>query len=166
MVTKKNIAILLFVCALAAVLYAVLYPDREQQVRRQLDRLSAYTGKQVDEPAMDSMTRAIQASKLFHEPCQITLAHPRLHGRFDRRGISQRISLVRNSFSRLTLSFHDISVTFPENNQADLSLTMRVQGVLRTKEPFDDVRELALMMVRRDGKWLIQRVAEVEILER
>ena len=55
---------------------------------------------------------------------------------------------------------------FPEDNRAEISLTMRIQGRLRDDEAFADVRELAMAMKQVDGEWLISLVEEIQVLER
>jgi len=163
---KKTVLFLLVCGLLGALAYFFLHSSREEQVRGQLERLCEYVHKKGDEPPLDSLTRAVRTGTLFSESCQVYFDNPRVEGRLNRKELARRISLARNSFSLLTLSFHDISMRFPEDNRADISLTMRIRGRLRGGEAFADVRELVMGMERADGEWLISLVEEVQVLER
>jgi hypothetical protein len=163
----KKTVLFLLVCGLLGVLaYFCLHSSREEQVRGQLERLCEHVHKKGDEPPLDSLTRAVRTGTLFSESCQVYFDNPRVEGRFNRKELVRRISLARNSFTLLTLSFHDISIRFPEDNRAHISLTMRIRGHLRGGESIADVRELVMGMEQADGTWLISLVKEVQVLER
>jgi len=166
MVTSRNIIILLMVCLLGSALFFFLHSTREEQIRARLDQLCKEIQKQENEPALDSMTKAARIGKLFQDPCQIYFTTPLLDGRLTRREIIQHISVARNRFSRLNLSFYDITFNFPDDRLASLSMTMRVQGYFQgDDEPFSDVRELLMDMEQTDGTWRISRVEEIQVLE-
>ncbi len=162
---KKTVLFLLVCALLGALAYFFLHSSREEQVYDLLDRLCEYVNKKGDEPPLDSLTRAARIGKLFDESCRVYFDNPKVEGQLSRKELTQRISLARNSFHTLALSFHDISMHFPEDNRAEISLTMRIQGRLRDDEAFADVRELAMAMKQTDGKWLIGLVEEIQVLE-
>lgn len=165
--TKKNIAIFFLLCCLGGALYFFLHPSREQQIRARLDQLCKVIKKQENELPLDSLTKAARIGKIFQDPCLIHFTHPGLDGTLSRQEVIQHISMARNGFTRLKLSFHDILFKFPDNSQATLSLTMRIQGLLRAeKEPFADVRELRMDLEQTNGTWHINRVEEIQVLER
>jgi len=139
MVTRKNILILLLLCCLGAALFFFLRPSKEEQIRARLDQLCGEVQKQKNEAALDSLTKAARIGKLFQDPCQIYFTTPLLDGRLSRREIVQHISVARNRFSQLNLSFYDITFHFPDDRHANLSMTMRVRGALQgNAEPFSD----------------------------
>ena len=167
MVTSRNIIILLVACLLGSALFFFLHSTQEEQIRARLDQLCKEMQKQENEPALDSMTRAARIGKIFRDPCTIYFTSPLVEGTLSRREIIQHISMARNAFTRLNLTFFDITFNFPDDRLANLFMTMRVQGYLQgNDEPFSDVRELRMDMKQTDGTWHISRVEEVQVLER
>ena len=165
MLTRKNILLTLTAISLCVALFFFLAPNREKEVKKQLNRLTQYAAKQQDEPPLTSLTKAAQIGKLFADPCTLTIRNPEIKGEFSRKEVTDRILMARNSFSEMTVSFYDITIQFPVETRAEALLTMRLLGRMQG-EDFADVREINMTLHKQDRKWLINGVEFIEVLER
>ena len=165
MLTGNRLFFFLIAAVLAVGLFFFLFPNQEKEVKKQLNRLSQYASRQQDEPTLTSLTKAGRIGKLFADTCTLTMNNPRIEGSFSRKEIIGKISMARRSFTRLDVSFYDISIQFPVDGNAEALLTMRLLGKLGN-EDFADVQEVQIDLKKTKRKWLINRVKFIEVLEK
>ncbi len=165
-VTTGNRLFFLLIAALLAVgLFFFLFPNQEKEVKKQLNRLSRYASKQQDEPTLTSLTKSARIGKLFADTCILKINNPRIEGSFSPKEIMDRITMARNAFADLNVSFYDIDIQFPAKTTAEAVLTMRLLGKLG-HEDFADVQEVRFNLKKTERKWLINGVEFIEVLER
>ena len=111
------------------------------------------------------MAKASGMGKLFTKSCLVTMENSSMEKSYSRRELMDQILVFRRSFSRLRVTFHDISIRFPGEDRAKVLLTMRIAGK-QAQEQYSDTREIELTLERSEKKWLISRVVIVEVLER
>ena len=159
---------LLFFCIatlLAIVLFFFLFPNREKEVKKQLNRLSAAASVQLDEPPLTSLKKAARIDKLFAGTCTLSAQRPAINSSFNRKEIMDRISMAKRVFTWLEVSFYDITVQFQSDSEAEALLTMRLLGK-RGDQDFADVQEARFTLEEVDRKWLINGVELIEVLEK
>ncbi len=159
---------LLFFCIatlLAVGLLFFLFPNREKEVKKQLNRLSAAASVQQDEPPLTSLKKAARIGKLFADTCTLSVQRPAINNSFSRKEIMDRISMAKRVFTKLEVSFYDITVQFPADSKAEALLTMRLLGK-RGDQDFADVQEVQLTLEKVERKWLINGVELIEVLEK
>ncbi len=165
MVTGKNLLFILTAIALIAGLFFFLLPNREKEVKKQLNRLSAAASVQQDEPSLTALKKAARIGKLFADTCTLNVQRPAINGSFSRKEIMDRISMAKRVFTKLKVSFYDITVQFPAASKAEALLTMRLLGE-RGDQDFADVQEVRFTLEKVDRKWLINGVEFIEVLEK
>jgi hypothetical protein len=69
-------------------------------------------------------------------------------------------------FVHLTLAFHDLSVSFPDRETAQVVLTGEVRGKSSHGAPVHEVREMECLLKKHQGEWLFNKWATVEVLKR
>lgn len=165
MIPGNKLLFILTAAVLAVVLFFFLFPNQEKEVKKQLNRLSRYASKQQDEPTLTSLTTSAKIGKLFAETSILKIKNPGIEGSFSRKEIMDRVTMARNAFGDLNVSFYDIDIRFPGETTAEAVLTMRMLGKLGT-EDFADVQEVRFGLEKTDRKWLINEVEFIEVLEK
>ncbi|HHD64917.1 MAG TPA: hypothetical protein ENK96_11300 [Desulfobulbaceae bacterium] len=165
MVTSKHLFFISILLCLVVVLGLYLFPSKEKRVKKQLNNLTEYASKKRNEPTLKTLTKTTRISGLFAENCILKISNPKIEGNYSRKEIMDRVNRVRNSFSRLKVSFYDITIHFTSDTSSVVLLTMRLLGKSKAEE-FTDVQEVKLKMQEIRGKWLISGIELVDILER
>lgn len=150
---------------LIGVIVFLILPGKERQVRKRLRQLAEYVTKEQGEPPLVSLQRGRQVSLFFKEPCRVKLEGYGKTRVFQRKEISDRVIILRNSFSWVSVDFYDIHLDFPEENTAELNMTVRLNGKTAGEE-MRDVQEVEAGMEKLDGQWVFTDVTVVEVLER
>jgi len=164
-ITVKKITTGIIVLALVAAVLFFLVPSRKKLVKKRLTRLVEYAYKDGEEAPLTMMAKASGMGKLFTKSCLVTMENSSMEKSYSRRELMDQILVFRRSFSRLRVTFHDISIRFPGEDRAKVLLTMRIAGK-QAQEQYSDTREIELTLERSEKKWLISRVVIVEVLER
>ena len=165
MLIGNKLFFILIATILAIVLFFFLFPNREKEVKKQLNRLSAAASVQQDEPSLTSLKKAARIGKLFADTCTLSVQRPAINSSFSRKEIMDRISMAKRVFTKLEVSFYDITVQFPSDSEAEALLTMRLLGE-RGGQDFADVQEVRFTLEKVDRKWLINGVERIEVLEK
>lgn len=165
MIMTRKKAMAAIVLGLTVALVFFLLPDRERQVRKQLTRLSEYVAREPKEPMFTTVAKAMKIETLFARSLVVEVDNPSMTGRYRRKDVVDRINMARKSFSRLTITLHDMHISFPQEAQAEVLLTMRIIGQQGDKT-YTDTRELEFTLDKSGKKWLISRIKTVEVLQR
>lgn len=165
MVTGKNLVYILTAIALITATYFFLFPDKEKQIKKQLHRLTEYATKQQDEPTLTSLKKSKQIGALFADTGILKIRTPEIEGNFSRKELTDRITLARNAFTSLNLSFYDVNIQFSTETVAEVLLTMRLLGRMGADD-IADVQEVRIVIQKQEGKWLFTGVEIVEVLEK
>lgn len=161
-----SIAVVLLAVATGCYLY--LHSD-ERMIKKQLAELTETVNKEASESPgnpINALTAAASFSKFFTDPCLLDMPVYTNRTSFTRKDISDRALMVRNRSALFVVDLDDLDMKRLENGSADLSATLSVQYTMGGDEPFLDVQEIELTMLKEDGTWLISKVATVEMLER
>jgi hypothetical protein len=137
----------------------------ERAIRKQLAVIEEAGSKLATEPALEGLVKATQLAGLFADPCQLTVEAARHVGSYPRKQIQDRIVLVRNLYSPVQVSLHDITIDLTRKPNAMVHGTIRLHGQSKG-EAIADVQELRARMGKVDGQWLFAEVEIVEVLER
>ncbi len=165
MVTGRNLIIVLAIVAVFAGLHVLRKPDDEQLIKNQLSVLAEQATKQAGEQPMETITRAGKIAGLFADPCILKIENPGTEETLHHQEVLQRVTMARNVFSTLKVSFYDINVTVASSHQANVILTMRLLGQI-DDESYTDTQEVEFDFSKPDKTWLISKVQLVEILEK
>jgi hypothetical protein len=149
-------------------LFAVVYfsPSEEKRVRKQVDLLSEYVSKDPDENAIAMAHKMQKLGSLFGDSCELKIAVEFLSGTYTREEIASYAARARARFSKLSLEFLDLEVTFPEHEVAKVSLTARLIGRTRAGEQMRETRELDCLLKKIERKWFFNDIEVVEVLKK
>ena len=97
---------------------------------------------------------------LFAESCEVTAPPYSLAGNFSRADLANLAARARLHFAHLTLTFHDLSVSFPDRETARVVLTGEVRGKSSRGAPVHEVREIECLLKKHQGEWLFSQMGD------
>jgi len=105
---------------------------------------------------------------LFAESCRGGGSSPiRLPGTFPGRRSAEFGARARFHFTHLSLTFHDLTVFFPNPETAEVVLTGGSQGAVFPRGyPFKRSGEIDCVLKKQEGRWLFNKWEIVEVLKR
>jgi hypothetical protein len=143
-----------------------LFPGEEKKVKKQFSLLAHYASKDEEEKILAMARKMKSLESLFAESCEVTAPPYSLAGSFSRADLANLAARARMHFSSLTLAFHDLSVSFPDQETAQVVLTGEVRGKSSRGAPVHEVREIECLLKQHQGEWLFCKWATVEVLKR
>ena len=165
MVSRRRVATA--VVAAAVLLGAALFwPTRERQVKREMRAVAAWISKDEGEGAIRMAQRASEAPRFFADPCVVRADGYALEGSFSPHDLSRYALGAWSRLASIKARLYDLRVVFPERDRAEVTATVRVSVRDRDGEPTEATHEIACVVVRRDGRWLLQEASLVQVLER
>jgi len=157
-----------FAVVIAAAVFGAftLFPSEETKVKKQFSLLAAYACKEEGEKILTMAEKMRNLEFLFSEPCEIEAPPYLLSGSLKRAEIAGLAARARLHFSHLTMEFHDLSLSFPEEGTARAVVTGKVNGETISGEAVHEVREIECILKKSQDQWLFERWGIVEILKR
>ncbi|PYR95222.1 MAG: hypothetical protein DMF84_01910 [Acidobacteria bacterium] len=153
----RIIAITAVVVAAAAFAWRAIFPSDERQIRGQLTRVAEEVNEQRQ--GLSAIAGAADVASAFADDVVIDLGEGApIRGRDTLMGIVARLQ-PRTSRYEVRIRDMDVRVDNPRSASVDLSATTAGENGM-------DAREFQLLMVKRNGKWLIARVTPVKVLEK
>ena len=143
-----------------------LFQSDEKRVKKQFDLLSEWVSKGGDENAIVMARQMQKLGTLFDEKCGLELPADSLSGAYTPEEIASYAARGRARFSKLSLEFLDLEVTFPEHGVAKVSLTARLTGRTSAGEQMRETRELECLLKKIEGKWLFSNIEVIEVLRK
>jgi len=143
-----------------------LFPGEETKVKKQFSLLESYASKEEGEKILAMAEKMRNLEFLFSEPCEIEALPYSLSGSLKRGEIASLAARARMHFSHLTMEFHDLSVSFPEEGTAKAVVTGRVKGKTISGEEVYEVREMECVLKKNHDQWLFEHWGIVEVLKR
>jgi hypothetical protein len=166
MVKLKYILIILVVVGLGLLATCTLFQSEEKRVRKQFDLLSEYVSKEPEENAIAMANKMQKLGSLFGDSCELQVSVEALSGTYTREEIASYAARARARFSKVSLGFHDVEVTFPEKGVAKATLTARLTGQTRAGEQMRETRELECLLKKSEKEWLFTHIGVIEVLRK
>jgi hypothetical protein len=163
---KGKWAVTVLVIAAGLLAAFSLFPGEEKKVKKQFSLLAHHASKDEEEKILAMARKMKNLESLFAESCEVTAPPYSLAGSFSRADLVNLIARTRLNFSHLVLTFHDLSVSFPNRETAEVVLTGEVRGKSSRGAPVQEVREIACLLKKHEGEWLFSKWATVEVLKR
>jgi hypothetical protein len=155
------------VLALALLAFFYLYPGEEKKIKKQITLLSEYASKNEGESAFALARRLDSLGKLFAPSVDLKAPGYELSGTYTRREIVNLAVRARMAFSRMTLKFHDVSISVSEEGKAKVLATGRLKGISAERKSVDEVQDLEIILQKNgEGRWLFTSVEVVEVLKK
>ncbi len=113
---------------------------------------------------LSAVAKAMNIETLLARFLSVELERPSMKGKYGRKEVMDRINMARRSFFRLTITLHDINISFPQKLQAEVLLTMRIIGK-QGQETYSNTREMEFILDKFGKKWLISQVNMIDVLQ-
>jgi len=152
--------------AAAGSAWLFLRDTEEKKIRLCVDRLCRVVEfREKENPALAAL-RLNGMDEIFCDPVLLEFRHNHWNDRFVRPSeLSARIAAAHRMLHALDLQISDLRITVA-NDRADLLFTAELKGSSRSgKENFQEVRDIAAVMLRKDGRWKFQEMRVHDVLE-
>ena len=166
MVRLKYIVIALVVVSVGLVATLFLFQSEEKKLKKQVRLLSEYVSKDSDESTIAMARKMQKLGTLFDASCELKIPVASLTGAYTREEISSYAARGRARFSKVSLTFFDLDVTFSEGGAAKVNLTARLEGRTNFGEVTRETRELLCLLRKIDGQWLFNSMEAIEVLRK
>ncbi len=166
MVKRKSFLILLILIAAGMGAFFILSQNEEKRVKKQLSLLAKAISKEAGETVFKMDQKMKTIGSLIDDPCHLQIPAYSLSGSFTRDEIVGYAARGRLHASELLLTFHDLRVSFPGQDEADAHLTARLTGRWKTGETVHEAHEIRCHLRKVEKKWRLSRVEVVEVLKR
>ncbi len=151
---------------IGVVLAVAVFPSEEKRIKRRFRLLSEWVSKPMEENPITMLQKTKDIGTLFLEPSELKVPNDLLSGSYTRQEISAYGGSARSHFSQLDLKLYDLHIAFPEKEVAQVTLTARLIGKLKTGEQMDEIHELECLMKKVDQKWFFSQIEVIEVLKK
>jgi hypothetical protein len=158
---RTSLYILFAAVVLGIGAWRVWSPDAKRDVRRRLNAFAA----EFNETSGEGLAPVAHAARLggyFTEDVVVELGEgaPPIRGRQTLIAMAARLHPRTAAFT-LELVDEHVTITTPSSAEVSLTAAFRRRGRSTDEDAFE-AQELALRMVKIDGKWLVSEVNSVE----
>ncbi len=164
---KPHVLISIAILALLAGFITLFRMGGEShRIRRQFSRLSSAIAVKPGENPIAQAVKSNRLAEHFAEETTLDIPVHGFRGRYLRTDISRHVLAVKQHFERLSLDFHDVSITLTTDTEADVITTARLRGRTQAGETINEVRELACQLVKIDGDWRFKAMTVDAVITR
>ncbi|MCX8118134.1 MAG: hypothetical protein N3G78_09405 [Desulfobacterota bacterium] len=158
------IALLLASAGLFA--FFALPPSEEKRIKRELNALAQALSKETGESLFTLDQKLKKIGSLLEETCELSIQAYSISGTLAREEILGYVARSRLQVAELQVSFYDIHMTFPQRNEAKVTLTARLTGKMAGGEAFSEAHEIDCLLKKSEKRWLFVRAEVVEVLKK
>jgi hypothetical protein len=164
-VANNKGTILGVVLAIGVILFFILQPGDDARIKKQFDFLSANIDKAPDENQLIGAANAKRIRSAFTET--VTIQAPAYNYTRDLAAaeLPALVLSARAPYRKLSLTFYDYTIDFPQEGLADVRVTSRLRGQLPSGEAVEDIQELNCRLRKSDDTWRFAAIEIVEVLE-
>jgi len=169
MVTKNKSWLLIGLIGLIAIVSISLvlrFSNEKRHIQKQLRRLSDAVSFASGEGLIAHGLKSKRTGELFAEETTLSIPVYGLTGRYSRTEIVQNALGAKNTCTRLSLDFYDLTIDIPEPSRARVNTTARLKGQTISGESFNEVRELYCDFNKINGHWLFTACTVDSIITR
>lgn len=169
MVTKHKSWILIGFMSLAAFVSISLIlrlGNEKRHIQKQFKRLSDAVSFASGEGLIAHGLKSKRIGELFTEEATLNIPVNGLTGRYSRTEIIQNALGAKNTCSRLSLDFYDLTINISEPSRASVTTTAGLRGQTFSGQSFSEVRELLCDLNKIDGHWLFTACTVDSIITR
>ncbi|MCU0600585.1 MAG: hypothetical protein MUE70_15165 [Desulfobacterales bacterium] len=166
MVNQKNILIVSLICFACVIAFFWLHESDEDKIKKRFDELAEETAKATDEKELAAVIKAKKISELCADSFQVDFPSYSISRKFMRNDISAQILAARARYSAISVNFYDISIDFPEEGIADVTLTGSVEAALTSGESVREIHELRCRLEKIEKDWLFAAIEGVDVLDK
>jgi hypothetical protein len=150
--------------AIVAVVY--FFPTETRRIKRQFTSFAKWVEKTPEESNLSMVSKLNWIKMAFAETCRFRDPAHDFSGEYPREEIVRQAAGARAHFSKLTLKFADLAVTFPQADIANVTTTATATGISTEGDAFEETHELECILQKIEGNWLLTEVTVVEVLKK
>ncbi len=164
--TKKYLIPILMLAVALGGCFAFYYFSDKEVIKRQLAGLAGEIGKKgQQEPPVVMALKMRNVKNVLATSCLVTIPERGYSEPLEPDLIIQYLIYHRTRFILFAVAFENMTVTIPAKERAAVQATVRIrhQKMGQTK-PIEEVDQVELALVKRDKKWLLDKITLPEAL--
>jgi hypothetical protein len=162
---KKIIIATLALTVVLGGCFALYYFSDTEVIKRQLSGLAAEIGKEGQEPPMAMALKMRTAKNALAKSCLVVIPERGYSESLESDLIIQYLIYHRNRFALLAVAFENMTVAIPAKERAAVQTAVRLRHLKAGQtELAEEVYQVELALVKRDKKWLLDKVTLPEAL--
>lgn len=161
---KQRIVGVILLALLAGGAWWFFDEDPEAEIREAHQEFARLLSKPEGEASAIMLLNSQILQRMFADSCVITGEAERFSGNYTPEEITGIIMQVRQIFTSVDLSFQDLVIEFPTEDEATTSFTARMISQGRTEEMIE-MREVVSRMRKIDGDWLFSAFNLAKVFE-
>ncbi len=138
----------------------------EARIKKRFKTIAELAEKSPDEHELTAAVNARRIGGMFADACQIEIPSYNISRTFDRKDIPGRVMGARSRYTDISLDFHDITIDFPEDGTAQVTLTAYMEAVWLSGKSVREVHEIACWLEKIEKDWFFNQIEVVTVLER
>lgn len=161
-----NKKILFFLAIFLVVAGAVFFwPSDEKKIKGNLTSFAKYCSSAKEEPLLKTVQKASQAAKLCTDLCKVQIESLRIDREFSHKEFTDHFLMMKKRLPDTEFSFHDTVINVENDNRADVTTTLRLNGKIMDDQ-FTDAYEIIITVVRQDKNWRFSSFTVVEFMKK
>ena len=167
--TRRKIAAILGIAALigaAALVWWVFFPGDKILVARKLDAVAAALEIREGESPAAALAKVHKLEQLLDDSIDVGIRFNRrtFTGKYERRDAMTALAALRKAGVKLKVKLSDVTVTV-DGDTAHAEAAATVEGKNGGQE-FSLQEDVEFDLVRRDGEWLVSKIAIRNFMEK
>jgi len=151
---------------LAAGIWFFCCESEEDKVTAKIRELAELISKPAGEAPAAGMMRLAGTNRIFAPQVEIDLRRERFHGGISAGEIPARIAAFRKQMIKAEAGVADIEFTLLTGEQAEVSFSGSLEGIVSGGGRIAEVREVEAALVKTPEGWRISRLVLRPVLER
>lgn len=152
---KKIIFIAAALLVAIGIYYIFFSKTEADRVKQQFKYLSEYASKLPGEGGAAMLYKAKVVANVFDDYCDLTTDESFLAGHYSKEEISGKSLAIRKMFSSALITFHDLTIESMDDKKATVTGTVRLSGKDNNSLAVEQARAIEVLLLKKDGKWLI-----------
>lgn len=138
----------------------------EMQIRRTLRSLAALGSRQPDETPAAVALKLNQTDRVFAPECSIDVDQSMFTGATTPTELTGILTRYQGMFREVKAEIRALEITVTAPDAATATFSGSLLGEFRSGEKLTESRDLICHLKRIDGRWLIDRIALLEVLKK
>lgn len=144
----------------------IFWQSEEAKIKKQFEFITAKIEKRPGESLIVSAAKAKQIKEVFTERCRINAPAYSVYRDILSDELPDIVLRVRAEYSEISLMFQDFDIEFPEQDAAQVNVTVIMEGKSVNGEPVEDLHELKCGLQKIEEVWRFKEIGIVEVLKK
>lgn len=164
MVTRRNIIIIGCIALAGIAVYLFLFENEETKVKKRFDFISDCIEKIPGENPIVGATNINRLKEAVSKTLTVKAPAYSISRTINIKDLSAYTLARRLHFKELSLQFYDFHIEFTDDTTADVSVTARMSGQLKSGDFVEETHELACRLQKNEDLWKLSLLEVVDVL--